>query len=61
MKNVWISDANIFIDLISCGLSPQFFALPWEIKTTELVLNEINGFHDKVLINFFRLLAVSCG
>lgn len=53
MKNVWISDANIFIDLISCGLLPQFFSLPWIIKTTDFVLNEIRNSHDKEQVLHF--------
>ncbi len=53
MKNIWISDANIFIDLISCGLLAQFFSLPWIIKTPDFVLSEIKKNNDKEQLLFF--------
>jgi len=41
MKIVTVSDTNIFIDLIEIELIEEFFALPWEIHTTDLVIYEL--------------------
>ena len=40
-NNLVISDANIFFDIIDSGLIKEFFSLPFDIRTTMLVLNEI--------------------
>ena len=40
-ERIVISDANIFFDLLSVSLLEAFFALPCEICTTDLVINEI--------------------
>ncbi len=42
MKKVVVNDTNIFIDLINMGLLEEFFSLPWEVHTTELVLLELS-------------------
>ena len=36
-----VNDTNIFIDLISVGLLEEFFKLPFQIHTIDLVLAEI--------------------
>lgn len=36
-----INDANILIDLIELEILPNFFGLPFKIKTTSLVLDEL--------------------
>lgn len=41
MKRVVVNDTNVFIDLYSVGLMEEFFTLPWEIHTTELVMLEL--------------------
>lgn len=40
-ERIVISDANIFIDLMSIDLLSEFFELPCEIMTTDFVLAEI--------------------
>lgn len=42
-----VSDTNIFLDLFDSNLLKEFFALPYEIKTTMLVFSEIRN--DKQL------------
>lgn len=46
-KELIVSDTNIFIDLFNTNLLKEFFALPYEIKTTMLVFSEIKD--DKQL------------
>jgi len=41
MEQIVINDTNVFIDLYSVGLLEEFFSLPWEIYTTELVMLEL--------------------
>lgn len=41
MEKIVVSDTNIFIDLISVNLLDEFFSLPWEIHTTDMVINEL--------------------
>lgn len=38
-----VSDTNIFVDLFDTKLLKEFFALPYEIKTTMLVFSEIRN------------------
>ncbi len=45
-----MSDTNIFIDLIEVGLLEEFFQLPWDIYTTDFVLNELKNVHQKKVI-----------
>ena len=40
-ERIVISDANVFIDLLSVSLLEAFFALPCEICTTDFVVGEI--------------------
>ena len=40
-ERIVICDANILFDLHSAELLWQFFELPWEIRTTDLVIGEI--------------------
>lgn len=42
MNIIVVSDTNVFIDLISIGLQEQFFQLPMEIHTTDMVVFEVN-------------------
>ena len=50
MEEILITDANIFFDLLSVDLLPEFFLLPHTIKTTEFVLNEIKDEQQRALI-----------
>ncbi len=40
-ERIVISDANILFDLLSVGLLDAFFAIPWNVFTTDLVIAEI--------------------
>lgn len=50
MKRIVVNDTNIFIDLYEVGLLEEFFSLPWEIHTTDLVILELQreGQHETV-------------
>ena len=41
MKKIVVNDTNVFIDLFSVGLLEEFFSLPWEVHTTDLVMLEL--------------------
>ena len=41
MDIIVVSDTNVFIDLISVGLQEQFFLLPMEVHTTDMVVFEV--------------------
>ena len=41
MDTVVVSDTNIFIDLIESNLFECFLDLPWEIHTTDFVIEEL--------------------
>ncbi len=41
MKTIVVNDTNIFIDLFNVGLLDEFFSLPWEVHTTDLVMLEL--------------------
>ena len=41
MKKIVVNDTNVFIDLYSVRLLEEFFSLPWEVHTTELVMLEL--------------------
>ena len=41
MRQIVISDTNIFIDLFDANLIDAFFALPFEIHTTTYILDEL--------------------
>lgn len=51
MDEILITDANIFFDLFSVDLLPEFFLLPHAIKTTEFVLKEIKDEQQRTLID----------
>ena len=51
MEEILITDANIFFDLFSVDLLPDFFLLPHAIKTTEFVLKEIEDEQQRALID----------
>lgn len=41
MKKLIITDTNVFFDIMSIEILPDFFGLDFEICTTDLVINEI--------------------
>ena len=41
MKKIVVNDTNVFIDLFNVGLLEEFFSLPWEIHTTNFVMQEL--------------------
>lgn len=53
MEKIVVSDTNIFIDLISLDLLNGFFSLPWEIHTTDMVINELVRFEQYDAIELF--------
>jgi len=48
-----ITDANIFFDIICIGALPEFFALDYEISTTNFVVKEILESNQKEQIESF--------
>lgn len=60
MKKIVVNDTNVFIDLFNVGLLDEFFALPWEVHTTDFVMLEllregqqetVSGYKDKGLLH----------
>lgn len=54
MEKIVVSDTNIFIDLISVNLLDGFFGLPWEIHTTDMVIDELIRSEQHEAIKCFR-------
>lgn len=52
-ERIVISDANILFDLLSVDLLSQFFDLPWEVYTTDLVMSEITDPKQRVCVEVF--------
>lgn len=48
-----ITDTNVFFDIISIGALPEFFALNYDISTTDFVVKEILESDQKVQIESF--------
>ena len=53
VMKIIITDTNVFFDVISIKALPEFFALDYEICTTDFVVNEILQSDQKELINSF--------
>ncbi len=49
-----ITDTNVFIDLIQSGALDYFFQLPYDIRTTDLVLEEIKRPEQQSALDKFR-------
>lgn len=62
MERLVVSDTNIFIDLVKLGILADFFFLPWEIHTTDYVMDELtdSAQYDAV-INFYDRGRLSVG
>lgn len=41
MERIVVSDTNIFIDLVELGILQDLFFLPWQIHTTDFVMDEL--------------------
>jgi hypothetical protein len=48
--DIVINDANIFFDLYNVGLLDEFFQLPFEFHTVELVIYEIKQEEQRAAI-----------
>lgn len=54
MEIIAVSDTNIFIDLIEIGLLDEFFALPWEIHTTDMIIHELKVAEQKKKVKDYQ-------
>lgn len=56
-----VTDVSVFFDLFAIKLLPEFFALDWEIITTDIVYNEIIQQNQKsefeVFVRSHRLIS----
>lgn len=52
-KTIVVSDTNIFIDLVKLNLLGDFFALPWDIHTTDFVINELTDYEQRIAVTAF--------
>lgn len=50
---VMVTDVSVFFDLFEIHVLPEFFALDWEIHTTDFVYNEILQADQKKLFEVF--------
>lgn len=48
-----ITDANVFFDIIEINALPEFFSLPYEICTTDFVVDEVLRSHQKEQVEIF--------
>lgn len=53
IEKIVVSDTNIFIDLVKLGLLGDFFSLPWDIHTTDFVINELEVPEQKAAVTAF--------
>lgn len=53
MDIIVVSDTNIFIDLVKLNLLGDFFMLPWEVHTTDFVINELTDPDQKAAVSAF--------
>ncbi|PJE47071.1 MAG: hypothetical protein CUR34_05960 [Sediminibacterium sp.] len=51
--NLIVTDTNVFFDLMSIEVLPDFFGLDYEICTTDFVLNEISRIDQKEQVQHF--------
>jgi hypothetical protein len=47
-----VSDANIFIDLLKMGLVNHFFQIAMDIRTTDLIIEEVREDNVEYLMNY---------
>ncbi len=53
MEIIVVSDTNIFIDLVKLNLLGDFFLLPWDIHTTDFVINELTDPDQNAAVTAF--------
>lgn len=53
MEIIVVSDTNIFIDLVKLDLLGDFFSLPWEVHTTDFVINELSDPDQNAAVSAF--------
>jgi len=51
---VVVTDVSVFFDLFEIQVLPEFFALGWEIHTTDFVYNEILQADQKEVFEVFE-------
>lgn len=51
---VIVTDVSVFFDLFEIQVLPEFFALDWEINTTDFVYNEILQANQKEVFEVFE-------
>jgi predicted nucleic acid-binding protein len=51
---VVVTDVSVFFDLFEIQVLPEFFALDWEIYTTDFVYNEILQADQKAVFEIFE-------
>ncbi|MCB9245675.1 MAG: PIN domain-containing protein [Flavobacteriales bacterium] len=51
---VVVTDVSVFFDLFEIQVLPEFFALEWEIHTTDFVYNEILQANQKEVFEVFE-------
>ncbi len=54
MKQIVVDDTNIFIDLHEVGLLDEFFHLPWEVYTTDLVMSKLQCENQRYAVLRFK-------
>lgn len=50
---ILLTDTNVFFDIIEINALPEFFSLPYEICTTDFVVDEVLRSHQKEQIEIF--------
>ena len=55
MERLVVSDTNILIDLVKLGILVDFFFLPWEIHTTDFVMDELtDSAQNEAVMHFYK-------
>lgn len=52
--NIVVNDTNIFIDLFELKLLEEFFQLPWEVHTTDMVMSELKREGQLQLVSKYK-------
>lgn len=53
MERIVVSDTNIFIDLVELGILADLFYLPWQIHTTDFVMDELTDATQFDVVNSY--------
>lgn len=54
MNQIVVNDTNVFIDLYAVGLLEDFFHLPWDVHTTDFVMQELQREDQRDAVLYFR-------